>query len=159
MEGTQGHVSHPSTGEFSAPRARWINELEQRLLTSLRALKVENHDLRAEVKRLQDSLGDSQGVRENLSRKSQELESKLQQTQVQSRETAQEVQWLLKHSQEVLEMRQQELQRLRSELEAANGRLQQCEGLFTRGNFQRKKVLLPRANRNSGSREGKAVVS
>ena len=155
MEGTQGIVSQTPIGEVSAPRARWINELEQRVLTSLRALKVENLDLRAEVKRLQDTLGDSQGVRENLSRKSQELETKLQKTQVQSRETTQEVQWLLKHSQEVLELRQQELQRLRSELEAANGRLQQCEGLFLRGNFQRKKVLLPRAGRPVGQPAGR----
>ena len=139
MEGTQGNVSHTPLADTSAPRARWINELEQRLLTSLRTLKVENHDLRAEVQRLQGSLGDSQGVRENLSRTSRELESKLQRTQIQSRETAQEVQWLLKHSQEVLEMRHLELQRLRGELEVANGRLQQCEGLFLRGNFQKKK--------------------
>jgi chromosome segregation ATPase len=138
-----------SQAPYGSPRAKWINELEERLLISLRCLKEENHELRAEVRRLQDSLGEAHGVKEVLSSKSRELESQLQRTQLKNRETAQEVQWLLKHSQEVLEMRQQELQRLRSELEAANTRLQQCEGMFARGgNFPRKKVLLPR-NRTS----------
>ena len=142
----------PVSPEPGPPRARWIDELEERLLNSLRTLKVENHELKAEVRRLQESLGEAQGCRENLSAKNRELQSQLTRTQLKNRETAQEVQWLLKHSQEVLEMRQQELLRLRSELETANARLQQCEGMFARGaSFTHKKVLLPRSRNSLGN--------
>lgn len=128
----------------NTPRARWITELEQRLLSSMRTLKMENEELRSEVRKLQDSLGAAQGDREKLSVKSQQLESELTHTQSKTLETAQEVQWLLKQSQEILEVRQQELQRLRSELESAHRRFQQCEGLFLRGQYPRKKVMPPR---------------
>ena len=133
-----------TTAPTSTPRARWITELEQRLLGSMRALKTENEELRSEVRRLQENLGATRGEREKLSAKSEKLESELHGTQSRTLETAQEVQFLLKQSQEILEVRQQELQRLRAELESAHRRFQQCEGLFMRGNYPRKKVMPPR---------------
>ena len=147
MDRTPNQISNPgeTTAQASTPRARWITELEQRLLGSMRALKTENEELRSEVRRLQETLGNAQGDREKLASKSQELESELQNTQSKTLETAQEVQWLLKQSQEILEVRQQELQRLRAELELAHRKFQQCEGLFMRGNFPRKKVMPPRS--------------
>ena len=136
-------TTSPQGSKESQPR-RWVSELDQRLLSSLRQLKMENAQLRDQVKRLQESLGEAQGARERLAEKSSQLESQLAKTQTQTRETALEVQWLLSQSQEVLELRHLELKRLRSELEAAHSKLQLTENTILVGNFPRKKVMPPR---------------